>query len=609
MATEKNKLLYDKITHEQGFNLEKKFNSKNDNKFVLKLLTTNHFIPFFIESFGEYTKILEKEEEKLISFQRKEEEEKEIQKLSDLQDISQDLKIHYKTRGLDQKYFLNLLLICDKDLENRENSHFRFIPNSINEVMNIIERKVKLTKSFRFYKNLNLLDRLQFNFNNPITSQDDPTISKKFFVDSTDYVKYSYEQLLEHCGCIGEKNRRLIYEENGIYNYLPILCKRYCKTLARKRFEVLRNSINLCSEETKCKLCTEMKEKMDVCEQKNKILEALNILYFKTCPFSHNYNEVMFHPLVYKTNYCDTQYTKEHDKYKLNDEVCPFYHDKNDFNSLFIEQEVENIYEKLQQYFKLKIEEHAPIQIKTKPCPLLSSVYSKEIINNHLHNIDKCEFYHNELEKQRSTYFQNNNSICPKCIDENDKSNVKWKLQIDPNKVCSKDCKQYHTRNELLFDKHNYRKIFDCPRKEYCNIEELCPYKHATDIKVNELYLPNYIKKELHDKITELKTKDIIINKLETTFLKHLRCILCYEIPEKIMYVHDCKHILCMKCGNIIPKCPLCQSKEPQRYTVNFNEKQEEYDDDIFEDLIRKFKNTNDLEEEKEKILNNSMEK
>ena len=64
-----------------------------------------------------------------------------------------------------------------------------------------------------------------------------------------------------------------------------------------------------------------------------------------------------------------------------------------------------------------------------------------------------------------------------------------------------------------------------------------------------------------------------------------------------------------MKCGNIIPKCPLCQSKEPQRYTVNFNEKQEEYDDDIFEDLIRKFKNTNDLEEEKEKILNNSMEK
>ena len=102
--------------------------------------------------------------------------------------------------------------------------------------MNIIERKVQLTKSLRYYKNLNLIDRLQFNFNYPITSQDEPTISKRFFVDSADYVEYSYEQLLEHCGCSGERGRRLIYEENGIYNYLPILCKRYCKNLAKIRF-------------------------------------------------------------------------------------------------------------------------------------------------------------------------------------------------------------------------------------------------------------------------------------------------------------------------------------------------------------------------------------
>ena len=77
------------------------------------------------------------------------------------------------------------------------------------------------------------------------------------------------------------------------------------------------------------------------------------------------------------------------------------------------------------------------------------------------------------------------------------------------------NCDGFHTRNELFFDERNFRKLYPC--NEYgnkdgkiifCKKFEMCPRKHPTDIKIDEIYLPYNDKIELKRELAKLKYKN-----------------------------------------------------------------------------------------------------
>ena len=105
--------------------------------------------------------------------------------------------------------------------------------------------------------------------------------------------------------------------------------------------------------------------------------------------------------------------------------------------------------------------------------------------------------------------------------------NVRKKVSTEEKDDNHKDdCEYYHNRNEVFFDRRNYRKIYNCPYK-YCVLGELCPYKHPSDIKINEIYLPEKYREELRKKQQELiKLNYEISEKLK----KMPKCIICRNV-------------------------------------------------------------------------------
>ncbi len=89
------------------------------------------------------------------------------------------------------------------------------------------------------------------------------------------------------------KLRRPLNDFN-VYNYVPILCKGYCQKEA-KIFMNKFNSVITLQAGTNCRRCKEMKDNLKAIESQ------IESLYLKTCIFSHNINEIMFHPLMFFT--------------------------------------------------------------------------------------------------------------------------------------------------------------------------------------------------------------------------------------------------------------------------------------------------------------------
>ena len=170
----------------------------------------------------------------------------------------------------------------------------------------------------------------------------------------------------------------------------------------------------------------------------------------------------------------------------------------------------------------------------------------------------KCPYYHSNLEKRRLLNIVDN-EICENAIKAG-----QWIFNDQETIECNNGnfCNKFHTRNELFFDERNYRKLYPCTETYYCEKGELCPKKHAIDIKINEIFLPKNKKKDLQEILDDIKKKDEMLkNKLKK--FNVIQCVSCMNLINGIqnnnMIVFNCRHKICTKCYNFFQSCPLCE--------------------------------------------------
>ena len=517
----------------------------------------------------------------------------------DLKELSSLLKYYYKNSNFNNTFFINYFKDLEESHKNKSKSKIiSMMPKDEIESLNDIERKVIIIKGLMHYLNTTIEDRIQNNIDQ----------KKEFFTNNDFHMMYKYLvikidefSIMEETDLfkylISDKipfNLRRPINDYNFYNYYPILCKGYCQKEAKMFFDNFSTFIYSHIDKTDCKRCKEIKEDMSVIESQ------IKSLYLKTCIFSHNINEIMFHPLSFFTlksyfpfyqKIFDKQVNKELEEIVEETEITENYKNlKNcEIRKIYEETKMKEIYNLLNEYAKKKeiygnscyLSEY-----KTEPCPI------KFVPNNYDYYIHmkKCPYYHSILERRRITK-NTENKICKGVIA--DKKWINDAAKIDCNE---KDCKKYHNRNELFFDERNYRKLYPCKEPFYCEKGDLCPKKHATDIKIEEIYLPDKNKNKLERSLKKLINKD---DKVKTKIDK-LYKVLCKSCLNYIDGIHgrniyifqSCKHVICSKCYDYYKSCPLCGFDE---YKDNKNNK-----NIIFIDLAYDYEDDKENEKQKE---------
>ena len=169
------------------------------------------------------------------------------------------------------------------------------LPKNEIETLNDLQRKVTIIKTLRHYLNTTIRDRIQINFEHKkeMFNNDEYTMIYKYLViNEKEFSNMDEEKLMKYISNKkGSYKLRRPLNDFNVYNYIPILCKGYCQKEAKIFIEFFGRVFH--SHGPKCKKCKELYEHLD------EINSQIRSLYTKTCIFSHNINEIMFHPLVF----------------------------------------------------------------------------------------------------------------------------------------------------------------------------------------------------------------------------------------------------------------------------------------------------------------------
>lgn len=297
--------------------------------------------------------------------------------------------------------------------------------------------------------------------------------------DSSRYIKFEenmdFEDLINSLTGPEQKMRPavLLY---GCYNYFPVECKGYCSAFCDKilkKIEQFNKSIY--SDITK--------------DHAN--LESFQVDFVKSCLFSHNAQEQLYHPLLMKSEYCRNKYCK------MEDPKCRYAHSRNELQikGLLSNDSIDSIENLVRQF---EIFRHDKLRDFMNSNPVLKLNHQFKIakcIYKGCKDTISCIYYHNKYERRRPNV--SINKICP-----NVQANEKW---LDP-KLCKEAdlCEYFHTKNEVLYDYRNYRKLYACPyelENGVCIRGSICYYKHVTDtnyrrIGLEDLYLISILERE-----------------------------------------------------------------------------------------------------------------
>ena len=546
----------------------KKF--KNES-YMIKILLSQHYVDFRKQFFERirhthnsiYQAIKKEIRNNLnpyrIFVDKNKQTSKEVNELYEL------LRGYYKERNFNNTFFINYF----KDLEEahkKKSKIIKMLPKDEIETLNDIQRKVTIIKNLRHYLNTTICDRIQINYDQKkeMFENDYFTMMYKYLVIDEDYFsKMDEKELFKYLSNqkSSYKLRRPLNDYN-MFNYIPILCKGYCQKEAEIFIDKFNKSINNHVDNSKCPRCTIIKENL------GKINDQIKSIYLKTCIFSHNINEIMFHPLMFFSlavylPFYQKQFNKkpieEIEQIVSENQIPKRFKNLKGFeiHNIYNPADVgmKKIYNLLLEYSKNKglfgnccyLSEY-----KTEPC----KIEFKPNNNDYYEHMKKCPYYHNNLERRRI----NKNiekEICKDVIKDG-----KW-INNENIKCNKKDyCNKYHTRNELFFDEKNYRKLYPCTEPYYCEKGDLCPKKHATDIKIEEIYLPVKNKNELENKLRELNKKnDRMLKKLNK--FSNAICKSCLNFidgsQDRNLYIfRHCHHVICSKCYDYYNSCPLC---------------------------------------------------
>ena len=523
--------------------------------------------------------------------------DKKIENEKELKALYEELKRYYKEKNFNNTFFINYFKDLKQAHRNMSKSKFiNMLPKNEEEALNDIHRKVMIIKSLKKYLTGTIVNRLQqvnLEKNQEIGDKDEFIMMYHYLVIKRE--KFSELNEKDLINYISNQNgslklRRALNDFSG-YNYIPIFCKGHCKQEADLFIQNFEKEFY--QNHRNCKECEYLNNNFD------NIKTQIRSLYVKTCIFSHNINEIMFHPLFFFSLEKIPFYISELKNQKINSNIESLIETSkipkrffciNNYKLRKMYNENEN---SMKEIIKLLKEYSIKSNLfggscflpdyKTKKCPLDLLKPNQEDWNNHL---IKCPCYHGILEKRRIIKI-NNNRICPNVLTEE-----KW--IIDPEKIKCKEgetCDKFHTRNEVFYDERNFRKLYpctECDKKDengeyiynFCKKFDMCPKKHPGDIKINEIYLPQDYKLDLQRELTGLKEKIKNIRKRMEKIKKiECKCCLNYIDGEKgrhFISFKTCNHKICLKCYKICKLCPLCEYKSDQEKIFIKLEKNEE---------------------------------
>lgn len=216
-----------------------------------------------------------------------------------------------------------------------------------------------------------------------------------------------------------------------------------------------------------CYACEEM-EKDKKCQFKN------------ACPFAHNDNEILYHPLFFRKFKCRLDCNNANCPYSHNEQLDTDLNLHNDHRLVKIIDELHNAkyfninslpIENAFYYENLPSEFH-PSSYKTVRCPL-----------GNLCKLDRklCLNYHDNTDKRRKDYLYKSDP-CEYMIDEEEK--------FDYNKQCPKEnyCGFSHNNYEYMYHQDVF-KSEKCPNEtedEECKYHLICPFFHKNDKEIEE---------------------------------------------------------------------------------------------------------------------------
>jgi len=406
----------------------------------------------------------------------------------------------------------------------KDNNYFKL---TIFEVMNIIQREVGIKLTENKCKNKEHND---YAYNFPIEFLDivDPAYINKehLFIMKTyktmctkdKYKYYEIKELTQDFLYDKDKNdrrRKVIKFLDGTYNYIPKRCKN---------------------------------EKCD-----------------KNCIYSHNENEINYHPLFYKTEFIDnTDYSESNmalcptaKNYEEDFRIIYNYKDQNIINLMNLLDQECSTKKRIKEFYKIKnIKNFNLNTFKIRKC----KKHEKKECDKDQH---LCYFYHNLSERRRPPYlYRYTNERCEDFKLKEDK--------IIKNCKNGEFCYKTHTSNEYNYHNLHFGKLLICCRNikdGKCEFIDTCYAYHDENDENTKIKI---IKEKLEKKRDKLK-KEKNIDKF--------KCQKCDRIATSFTFYYlkcKAKHILCKNCYNKIKTnkiCPLCHEEFTGEKKIIFKSK------------------------------------
>ena len=330
-----------------------------------------------------------------------------------------------------------------------------------------------------------------------------------------------------------DKRRKLAKDEEGCFNYLPLMNPEGNKNNNDEEdiYAKNENEISYHSLFYKTLICKE-------CSNLN--INAINTLPQLLCPYAHN---------ILKDFRIIYDYTNEN--------VCKFMILLQDSNLFNFQNYLNYIPMSLSPKFNIDTFKVHKCQLDEDACP------------NDYH---LCPYYHKgaKIDEQRRPpllfgYSGSQGKLCFNRI----------KKDYCPEKCPSGIfCNYVHNKNEFNYHQSHFRKEFDCKRKKdkngKCVFIKTCYGKHDEDE-----YKENNEDSEKEEEVEEEEIENDdeikkIKKKVKNIFniAKAFRCRQCQNIESDICYLTKCKHFFCLKCYKKIFKekkkegknleCPFC---------------------------------------------------
>ena len=439
-------------------------------------------------------------------------------------------------------------------------------PNlTIFEAMNLIYREVQIIKTLNLDKSKRQYgphsDKIEFKFEKYLNRDDLKEVLKKYKIykneeeipekerdeeeihinfnsikgDKKSEVYNKEKNMNKSWFYVDEfdKRRKLAKDEEGCFNYLPLMNPEGNKNNNDEEdiYAKNENEISYHSLFYKTLICKE-------CSNLN--INAINTLPQLLCPYAHN---------ILKDFRIIYDYTNEN--------VCKFMILLQDSNLFNFQNYLNYIPMSLSPKFNIDTFKVHKCQLDEDACP------------NDYH---LCPYYHKgaKIDEQRRPpllfgYSGSQGKLCFNRI----------KKDYCPEKCPSGIfCNYVHNKNEFNYHQSHFRKEFDCKRKKdkngKCIFIKTCYGKHDEDE-----YKENNEDSEKEEEVEEEEIENDdeikkIKKKVKNIFniAKAFRCRQCQNIESDICYLTKCKHFLCLKCYKKLYKekkkegknleCPFC---------------------------------------------------